>query len=314
MIRKLGLLTCFSCLTSIGCAEGSSGVTRMADGVRYEGRFVNPEAYAAYLIGVEREALGEYKNALSSYLEAHAEDPDSPEVWARIGAVQCAASTPEHGPKAAQIAFEHGLQNDPDYFGNYLERARCAERAHDFEVALSDATAAVARRPDDESANLMVARLLQALGRRAEARAWLEGLQTYRMPSAAAARALEATRSAAGLTAAPAPNATSASTSVSTSASSFASTSSTARSAAFAELQSGRAERARKQAQLELDADPTNSDAWIAALVACDALRDAQCFESALASLRTPSLAPSREALGYLRELLDRRTGSKVVF
>jgi tetratricopeptide (TPR) repeat protein len=309
VIRKLGLLTCLSwltLLTCVGCAEGAGGITRMADGVRYEGRFVNPEAYAAYLLGVEREAHGEYKNALSSYLEAHAEDPDSPEIWARIGAVQCAASTPERGPKAAQVAFERGLRNDPDYFGNYLERARCAERAHAFNVALSDATAAVARRPDDESANLMVARLLQALGRSAEARAWLEGLQTYCTPSAAAARALEATRTPAGFAAAATPNATAAATS--------AATSSAARSAAFAELQSGRAERARKQAQLELDADPTNSDAWIAALVACDALRDTQCFESVLTSLRAPSLAPSQEALGYLRELLDRRTGTKIVF
>jgi tetratricopeptide (TPR) repeat protein len=301
VIRDLLLLACFSCLTSVGCTEGSGGITRMADGVRYEGRFVNPEAYAAYLLGVEREAQGEYKNALSAYLEAHAEDPDSAEIWARIGAVQCASSTPEHGPKAAQVAFERGLKNDPDYFGNYLERARCAERARAFHVALSDATAAVARRPEDESANLMVARLLQALGRRAEARAWLEGLQSYRAPSAAAARALEASRRRANLSAsAPSPAPTP--------------VSSRARSAAFAELQSGRAERARKQAELELDADPTNSDAWIAALVACDALRDSQCFESALTSLRTPSLAPSQEALGYLRDLLDRRTGSKIVF
>jgi tetratricopeptide (TPR) repeat protein len=303
VIRNLTLLACFSWLTCVGCAEGSGGITRMADGVRYEGRFVNPEAYAAYLLGVEREASGDYKNALSSYLDAHSEDPDSPEIWARIGAVQCAASTPEHGPKAARVAFERGLRNDPDYFGNYLERARCAERAHAFGVALGDATAAVARRPDDESANLMVARLLQALGRNTEARAWLEGLQTYRSPSAATARALEATRRPTGGSAA-----TAAPSSTSTA------TASTVRSAAFAELQSGRAERARKQAQLELDADPTNSDAWIAVLVACDALRDTQCFDSALTSLRTPSLAPSQEALGYLRELLDRRTGSKIVF
>jgi len=309
-VRPLAVLALSAWLTTLGCAEGSGGITRMADGVRYEGRFVNPEAYAAYLLGVEREARGEYKNALSAYLEAHAEDPDSPEVWARIGAVQCVSSPAERGPSVARVAFERGLRNDPDYYGNYLERARCAERARAFEVALRDAQAAVARRPDDESANLMVARLLQALGRSADARAWLEGLQTYRTPSAAAARALEATRRPAGLTAAAAPNATSAPASVATSTP----TSSAARSAAFAELHSGRAERARKQAQLELDADPTNSDAWIAALVACDALRDTQCFESALSSLRTPSLAPSQEALGYLRELLNRRTGSKIVF
>jgi tetratricopeptide (TPR) repeat protein len=269
----------------------------MADGVRYEGRFVNPEAYAAYLLGVEHEAHGEYKNALSAYLEAHAEDPDSPEIWARIGAVQCVGATPERGPSAARIAFERGLRNDPSYYGNYLERARCAERAHALKGALEDATAAVARRPADESANLLVARLLQDLGRANDARTWLEAFQTYRAPSAALERALDTTRHARLGASSSQPNGDNG-----------------VHSAAFAELQSGRAEGARKQAQRELDADPTNSDAWIAALVACDALRDSQCFEDALARLRTPSLTPSQEALGYLRELVDRRTGSKLVF
>jgi tetratricopeptide (TPR) repeat protein len=306
VIRNLALLACVSWLLCVGCAEGSGSITRMSDGVRYEGRFINPEAYAAYLLGVEREARGEYKDALSAYLDAHAEDPDSPEIWARIGAVQCASSTPERGLKAAQVAFERGLKSDPDYFGNYLERARCAERARAFNVALGDATAAVARRPEDESANLMVARLLQALGRRSEARAWLEGMQSYRAPSAAAVRALEATRRPATGSAAAAPSAAP--------GAAPSARPSSARSAAFADLQSGRAERARKQAELELDADPTNSDAWIAALVACDALRDSQCFESALSRLRAPSLAPSQQALDYLRELVNRRTGSKVRF
>ena len=286
-------LGCLVCLVCSACAESSSGVTRMADGIRYEGRFVNPEAYAAYLQGVEREAGGDYKNALSSYLEAHAEDPDSPEIWARIGALQCITSTPERGPKASQVAFERGLKNDPQYFGNYLERARCAERAHAFEAALADGTAAVARRPEDEAANLLVARVLAALGRNNEARTWLQAFQTYRAPSAAASRALEALR---GASAAP------------------ATTPSAAHSAAFAELRTGRIERARSQAKLELDADPTNADAWIASLVACDALQDAQCFETALTSLKTPSLPPSDTALGYLRELLARGAGAPTTF
>lgn len=282
---------------AMGCAEGSGSITRMADGVRYEGRFVNPEAYAAYLLGVEHEARGEYKDALSAYLEAHAEDPDSPEIWARIGAVQCVGATPDRGQSAARTAFQRGLRNDPDYYGNYLERARCAERAHALKAALEDATAAVARRPDDESANLLVARLLQGLGRADDARAWLQGFQTYRAPSAALERALEATRRARVSVSPSKPNGENG-----------------AHSAAFAELRGGRAEGARKQAQRELDADPTNSDAWIAALVACDALQDSQCFEDALARLRSPSLAPSQEALGYLRDLVDRRTGTKLVF
>jgi hypothetical protein len=89
---------------------------------------------------------------------------------------------------------------------------------------------------------------------------------------------------------------------------------SAARSGAFAELRSGRTERARQQAQTELEADPSNSDAWIATLVACDALRDDQCFEAAISRLQTPSVSPSSTALGYLRELLARRAGVPMSF
>ena len=132
-----GLRVLLARASCAGCAVGSSGVTRMADGVRYEGRFVNPEAYAAYLLGVEHEARGEFSEALAAYLEAHAEDPDSPEIWARIGAVRCISSEPKAGPAAARAAFERGLKIDPAYYGNYFERARCAERAADFASALA---------------------------------------------------------------------------------------------------------------------------------------------------------------------------------
>ncbi|MEO7035219.1 MAG: hypothetical protein ABI548_14980 [Polyangiaceae bacterium] len=295
MSRALVLraLASFAALACFACAEGESGVTRMADGIRYEGRFVNPEAYAAYLQGVEREARGEYQNALSSYLEAHAEDPDSAEIWARIGAVQCASGTPERGLNVSRVSFERGQRDDPQYFGNYLERARCAERAHALQAALEDGIAAVARRPEEEASNLLVGRVLNALGRNKEARTWLEAFQTYRAPSAAVTRALESVRGV---------------TSPATAAASEA------HSAAFGELRAGRVERGRSQAQLELAADPTNADAWIASLVACDALRDTQCFESTLSSLKTPSLPPSDTALGFLRELLARRAGAPVTF
>jgi len=277
----------------------STGVTRMVDGVRYQGRFVNPEAYAAYLLGVEREAQSEFSEALAAYLEALAEDPDSPEIWARIGAVRCFSSEPQKGPAAARASFERGLKTDPAYSGNYFERARCAERARDFPSALRDATAAVARQPEDESANLLVARLLQALGQSAQARAWLEAYRSYHAATLATERALASARSPGASRAA---------------AKSNGAPASPARSGAFAELGSGRTERARQRAQLELDADPSNSDAWIATLVACDALHDEPCFEATISRLQTPSLAPSSTALGYLRELLARRAGVPLGF
>jgi len=284
----------------IGCVGGSSGVTRMSGGVRYEGRFIKSEAYAAYLLGIEREARGDFDEALKAYLEAHAEDPDSPEIWARIGAVRCFSSEPARGPAAARAAFERGLKIDPAYFGNYSERARCRERARDFQGALADATAAVVRSPDDEAANLLVARALQALARNSEARAWLEAYRSYHSATIATDRALAAARG-------PASRAVQA-------AASSGAAASAAHSGAFTELRSGRPERARQQAQSELEADPSNADAWIATLVACDALRDDACYEATIARLRTPSLAPSDTALGYLRELLARRTGATSAF
>ena len=292
--RCAALFVSFASCLLIACAEGSGGVTRMADGVRYEGRFVNPEAYAAYLLGVEHEAHGDYASALEAYQEAHTEDPDSPEIWARIGAVRCISGKAGRAPGGASSAFEHGIANDPEYFGNYLERARCAERSGDLESALRDASAAVARRPDDEPSNLLVARLLQAHGQAQEARAWLEAYQSYHPTSLAITRALESARK--GGSAARAADPTSLT------------------SSAFTELQAGHAERARQRAQIELAADPTNADAWIATLVACDALHDEACFEQALGSLKAPSLAPSPTGIGYLRELLARRTGASAAF
>ncbi len=291
-VGSVGLL-----VTCIACAEGSNGVTRMANGVRYEGRFVNPEAYAACAVGIEHETRGEFVKAITWYLEARSEDPESPEIWARIGAAQCFAAEPQRGPSVAARAFENGIRLGPSYYGPYFERARCEERARTFDSGLRDATAAVARRPGDEPANLLVARLMQALGRSADARAWLEAFESYRDVSPAMSRALDAARKPSA--AAPrAPDASSALAPV--------------RSLAFAELRAGKLEIARQHAEIELGADPTNADAWIAMLVACDALRDNICFDGTLDSLKSPSLAPSETGLAFLSELLLRRAGAKL--
>jgi tetratricopeptide (TPR) repeat protein len=267
----------------------------MADGVRYEGRFISPEAYSAYAMGVEYETRGELAKALTWYSEARAEDPESPEIWARIGATECFAAEPARGPSAAARAFDNGVRLGPNYYGNYFERARCAERARAFDSGLRDATAAVARRPGDEPANLLVARILLALGRNVDARAWLEAFASYHELSPAMKRALESARKPAS----PNPQA-------SAKAAPLAAT----RTAAFAELRAGKLEAARSQAQIELGADPTNSDAWIALLCACDALRDEACFDHALEQIQSPSLSATDTALAFLNELIARRTGA----
>lgn len=294
-VRRMSVFMVFAC--AVGCAQGSGSVTRMVDGVRYEGRFINPEAYAAFLLGVEREERADYAGALAAYREAHAEDPDSPEIQVKIGAMRCQSSEAPKGPAAAQTAFENAAREDPDYYGIYFERARCAARAGDNERALPDAEAAVARHPSDEPANVLVAHLLERLGRSREARAWLEAFQIYYGRPARVGRALNGVRGAR-----------------TTTLGRGTQLPPRAPSAAFAELRSGRAERARERASRELDADPSDADAWVATLVACDALRDELCFATTLDSLKTPSLAPSATALGYLRDLLARRTGAQPQF
>jgi hypothetical protein len=143
----------------------------------------------------------------------------------------------------------------------------------------------------------LVARLLEAQGRPADARAWLEAFESYREASPVVRRALEAVRSPVAAQpssrerdrAVPSPT----------------------RSVAFADLRKGELETARQHAELEFGADPSNADAWIAMLVACDALRDNLCFENTLESLKTPSVAPSETGLTYLNELLARRAGAQ---
>jgi len=290
---ELGIFALALLASTTACTEGAGSVTRMSGGVRYEGRFIAPEAYAAYTLGIEHETRGEYAKAVTAYVEARASDPESPEIWARIGACQCFGSSPERGPAAGMRAFDNGIELDSDYYGNYFERARCAERARDFDTALEDAREAVLRRPEDEPANLLVARLLQARGRRAEARAWLEAFESFHEASPAMHRALAAARAplrAVEQQAEASPH--------------------QARSAAFAELRTGKLEAARTLAQTELDADPTNADAWVATLVACDALRDDACFDAALDELRSPALTPTDTAVAFLNELLARRAGA----
>lgn len=278
------LSACLALATCVGCAEGSGGPTRVVNGEPYEGRFILPEAYAAYFMGSEREARGDYRGALLAYRTAHAEDPESPEVWARIGAIECQLSPAARGPSASAQAFARGLRLDSSYFSLYFERARCAERAGSFSAALPDATAAVAYRPIDEPANLLVARLLEALGRKPEARRWLEAFQSFALTSSAVTEALNR-------------------------APTMAKRTGVTRSGAFAFLLEGEFGSALQRADAELDADPTNSDAWVASLLASDALRDEAHFDTTLDRLRIPALPLSEPASEALAALLTRRAG-----
>ncbi len=78
-----------------GCAS-SRPVTRIVDGRTVVGRYIAPEAYAAYLRGVIEEESGHCDKALVAYQEAARFDGDDPEIQQRIArmraAYSCAAS------------------------------------------------------------------------------------------------------------------------------------------------------------------------------------------------------------------------------
>lgn len=103
------------------CA-GAPAVHRAYDGHVVEGRYVEPQAYAAFFKGAVAESSGDTKSALEAYEYALRLDPSSTEIWARVGAVRCAAD--RHDPRA-QEAFDRALAIDGSYAAAWSERAKC---------------------------------------------------------------------------------------------------------------------------------------------------------------------------------------------
>jgi len=86
-----------------GCAPGGQ-VTRIADGNREDGRYIDASAYSAYTRAALLDAAGDVQGALVAYEAAREADPDSADVMTRIGALHCRADR-QH-PERAQR--EHG--------------------------------------------------------------------------------------------------------------------------------------------------------------------------------------------------------------
>ena len=97
-------------------------VTRVVDGRVYEGRFIEPDAYASYLRGAVAEGRGEYRAALAEYENAAKLDDEDPEIWTRIADVRCKLN-----PKdiEAQYAVARALLRDEEYGPAWVVRASC---------------------------------------------------------------------------------------------------------------------------------------------------------------------------------------------
>jgi tetratricopeptide (TPR) repeat protein len=144
-----------ACAMGLGCA-GSATVERAYGGTVVQGRYVSPEAYAAFLRGAIAEADGHVQEALAAYDEAASRDPSSPEPWARLGELWCRSRGWEGG---GAPFVRHALELDPGYAPAWEVEARCLLAAGRQAEAAAAAARAAALDPRADGANVLLARL-----------------------------------------------------------------------------------------------------------------------------------------------------------
>ena len=117
LVAALALGPCLAACTA------QPRVVRVYDGRIVEGRFVSPEAYAAFLRGVLAEESGDLKAAVAAYAIAVDEDEGDPEIMARIGEARCKL---EPKDPLADRAFDAALKRDPASASALAAKGRCA--------------------------------------------------------------------------------------------------------------------------------------------------------------------------------------------
>ncbi|WP_437804870.1 tetratricopeptide repeat protein [Sorangium sp. So ce1078] len=319
-----------------GCA--APRVARSVDGQIIEGRQIATRAYALYAIGAEAEAHGDLATALEAYELAEDSDPESADIWTRVGSVRCRLGRRE----AADDAFERARAIDPGYEPAHREQARCDLAAGRLEAALGRVDRAILLDPDRDDGILLRAEILRRLGRTGDARLSLRALLVRRPWSADAWRALHAVALEAGDraaadeaagrlrelaargAAASGPPPSGGSLAELDEALVLGQLRRARRLARDADLPPaeiavraaalGRAAEAREQAELVSAADPASASALVALAVAADLSGDLEALTRACDALQAPRAAgaavpPSPLARLLLAELLFRRVG-----
>jgi tetratricopeptide (TPR) repeat protein len=150
-----------SILVTVGACAPSWEVVRVMDGQVVTGRFIEPDAYSAFLRGAMAEEAGQLPVALVAYTSAAARDGDDPEIWTRIGDVRCAMS---QGDPMAGEAFGRALGLDPSYAPALAGRARCAVSRGEQGAALADEKRAAAADPLAIRPDILLAEALSKEG------------------------------------------------------------------------------------------------------------------------------------------------------
>jgi len=187
MRRVTGALAALMVSTGVGCVHPSV-VERAYGGDVITGRYVSPEAYAAFLRGAIAEAEHHPEDALKAYEEAADRDPASPEPWTRMAEVWC--SPGQSGAVSAERALAHAVELDPSYARAWAVRASCAAARGDAAGEGAAAARAAQLDPQGDGANILLARADDAGPAAARSRELLVALTVTAADPAAAWGAL----------------------------------------------------------------------------------------------------------------------------
>jgi tetratricopeptide (TPR) repeat protein len=114
-------LTLAAVLGLTACGGSGYEVVRVHAGRAKPGRFVSSVAYAASLEASIAEERGDWGRAAELLKRARDEDPDGPELGARLGLALCHLGKVQAG----MFAIDDALRVDPDLERAYTSRARC---------------------------------------------------------------------------------------------------------------------------------------------------------------------------------------------
>lgn len=333
MRLRLAFAFALAGLALAGCAEPE--VVRLVDGRPQAGRYISDYAYALYARGAEAEARGDAVNAVRAFQAAALQDPESPEIWTRLGALRCATRAPGEPPPEALEDFARAEAADGSFAPLHRERARCLLQHGRVPGALAASARAGALDPSDLETFVVRAQALQRAGEHDDARRTLRAL-TVTHPGAAApwvallelaaqtgdaALAHDAARRAGELGVLP-PRA------VEAAEPALAAIDAALRAGRLDEARRlaerarlgqaelavraaalGRVALAREQAALVLGADPADASARIALAAAAELAGDTVALDGALRAIPRRHTAPSPLARLLFAELLGRRSG-----
>ncbi len=167
MMRASALVAVAAAWLCAGCNLGGS-VVRIVDGQEIRGRVIGTDAYANYTRGMLLELAESYAEAERAYQRAVDDDPDSPELWTRVGLVSCRLKNRDGA--ASALSRADGL--DPEYGPLAIAQSECARFEGDPKRALAHARRAVVQDPNNPHATATVIVALEASGKAREALNW----------------------------------------------------------------------------------------------------------------------------------------------